>query len=296
MAVIRFALYLDLMLLFGLPAFLLYNASEAKTLDARFSWTIRCLAALAPVVSILGFAMLCADMAGLALADLDRPTVEAILWQTPIGFAWITRMAALSACLVTAFVPGRSQPMRPVMLLLASGIALGSLAWTGHGAAGGWSRMLADITHLLAAGLWVGALGAFMLLLTRLRGSEHHASALAAMLARFAVVGSLAVIAIVVTGAINAWDLVGPEHIRDLLASPYGRLLAIKVLIFMAMLGLAAANRFRFTPQLERSLTSDHKDNAVAFLRISIALETTLIIAILVIVAYLGLLEPPTGG
>lgn len=263
MAAIRFALYVDLMLLFGLPAFLLYNASEADALDARFTWTIRCLAVLASVLSILGFAMLCADMAGLALAELDRPMIDAVLWQTPIGIAWIMRMAALSACLVIAFVPGRLQPLRSVMLLLASGIALGSLAWTGHGAAGGWGRMLADITHLLAAGLWIGALGAFMLLLTRLRGPEHLASALAAMLARFAVVGSLAVIAIVVSGAVNAWELVGPEHIRDLLASPYGRLLAIKVLVFVAMLGLAAANRFRFTPQLERSLATVHQGKAL---------------------------------
>jgi putative copper export protein len=44
--------------------------------------------------------------------------------------------------------------------VIASAVALATLAWTGHGAmdegAKGWAHLLADILHLLAAGAWSG--------------------------------------------------------------------------------------------------------------------------------------------
>lgn len=293
MAVIRFALYVDLMLLFGLPAFLIYNACEAATLEARFARILRALAILGPLISILGFAVLCADMAGLALTDLDRATVEAILWQTPIGMALAARITVLFVYLATLLRPGPLQSMRSFTLITAGGIALGTLAWTGHGAAGSWTRLVADIIHLLSAGLWVGALAAFALLLMCICGSNQSPSLLAIMIARFSVVGSLAVFAIVASGLVNTWELVGPEHAMKLWNSPFGQVLTVKLTAFLAMLGLAAVNRFRLTPRLERSLTNAHCEEAIFSLRRSVAIEAAIALTVLGLVAYLGLLEPP---
>ena len=58
---------------------------------------------------------------------------------------------------------------------IAAAVALASLAWSGHGAASegfrGTVHLVADIVHLLAAGVWVGPLFALGLLLFRCASS-----------------------------------------------------------------------------------------------------------------------------
>lgn len=296
MVLTRFALYVSLMLQFGLPTFLLYNRREAFVFEMLFARILRVLAILAPCISILGFALLCANMSGVALSDLDQTSVATIVLQTPIGAAWIARMAALLAYLALLLLPGPGHTGRAAALVVAGAAALGSLAWTGHGAAGDWLQLVADIVHLLAAALWVGALGAFVVLLVRLRTSPQSAGLLAVMLTRFAVIGSLAVTAIVASGAVNAWELVGPRHAIDIWNTTYGRILTIKLLVFIAMFSLAAANRFGLTPKLQRSLANARRDPAVSTLRTSVVIEAAFALTVLALVAYLGMLEPPTAA
>ncbi|KAK0338878.1 hypothetical protein LTR94_036782, partial [Friedmanniomyces endolithicus] len=65
------------------------------------------------------------------------------------------------------------------MAMIAAAAALATLAWNGHGAASegstGWLHLTADILHLLAAGLWVGALFGLLLLMAR-RAEEIDAA------------------------------------------------------------------------------------------------------------------------
>jgi putative copper export protein len=57
---------------------------------------------------------------------------------------------------------------------------------------------------------------------------------------RFSVVGILSVGALLASGLINSWNLLsGP---RDLVISDYGRLVALKIGLFAAMVGIAAVN------------------------------------------------------
>lgn len=64
--------------------------------------------------------------------------------------------------------------------------------------------------------------------------------------------------------------------------------------LFVAMLALAAANRFRLTPAFERAIAAGDVGRALAGLRVSLAAETTAAVAIVVLVAWLGTLPPPT--
>jgi putative copper resistance protein D len=61
------------------------------------------------------------------------------------------------------------------------------------------------------------------------------------------------------------------------------------------MLGLAAANRFRLTPALERVIGTGDTKSAIGALRKSLAIETGAAIAILALVGWLGTLEPPNS-
>src|SRR3546814_14624105 len=61
----------------------------------------------------------------------------------------------------------------------------------------------------------------------------------------FARIGSIVVGLLILSGVVNSWILVGPSRLGSLFTSLYGALLTAKLLLFGAMLILAAANRFR---------------------------------------------------
>ena len=210
------------------------------------------------------------------------------------------RALAAAAAVISLLVlpPGRAS------WLAAAGLGFvttASLAWMGHGAATevalGPMHLLSDVVHALAAAVWIGALVALVLLALNRSPSAAKNTALHTALRRFSGVGSAAVAVLVITGVINAWVLVGPGRVTDLLATPYGRVLALKVLLFAAMLALAAVNRFRLTPEFGRALYEDGQPKrALAALRRSLALETGTALLVLLLVAWLGTLAPPAAG
>lgn len=85
--------------------------------------------------------------------------------------------------------------------------------------------------------------------------SRHVDSALAAFrLVRFSAIGLSVVAALLLSGLINTWFLIGPSRWRSLLATAYGVVLLIKLGLFGMMLVLAALNRYRAAPALGAAL------------------------------------------
>ena len=112
----------------------------------------------------------------------------------------------------------------------------------------------------------------------------------------FSGVGTAVVAVLLATGAINGWFLVGLDHLNGLWTTAYGRLLSLKLVLFVVMLGLAAANRFHLTPALGRGLgAQDSEGAALAHLRRSVILETALGFGVLALVAWFGTLAPPAA-
>lgn len=282
---IRFALYADLMLLFGLPLFVLYTPEGRESAPVRRP-VLAGLALLGLVLSTLAIAAMTASMAGVPILDVDRGSIATMISDTPMGMAWSVRMGALALLAISL---GTSQ--RPPIFSSLAAIALGSLAWTGHGAAGegnsGMLQLIGDLVHLLAAAAWIGALaGLGLMLLGRTEPAIAHRA-----LDRFSAIGMAIVIAVVGSGIANGAYLIGWSNLGQLPMTLYGQLLIAKLLLFAAMLGLAAINRFRLTPYLGRTTEADPR-NAIRALRRSLALESGAAIAILGLVAWLGTLEP----
>ena len=294
---IRFALYANLMVLFGWPLFPLY---EAQAIGSRPSPRQLLLLALVAIgLSIFSMVAMTASMAGMAILDVDRGSIAAMVFDTPMGLAWQVRVAALTV------MSGLVVTQRPASRLASVGLAaaaLASLAWTGHGAAGealtGWVQLAADIVHLLAAGGWIGALVALGLMLARGRSrctaddytAMHHA------LAGFSKAGTLFVGLLVITGSVSSWILVGPQGVAMAASSQYVQLLAIKLALFAAMLKLAAMNRFSLTPALLRDLDAGlGPAGALRALHRSVAIEIGLAALVLAIVAWLGTIVPPAA-
>src|SRR3546814_14372708 len=104
---IRWSLYADLGLLFGLLLFALYalKASERERL-LPLRWLTTVLAGLGIVLSGLSFVLAVAAMLGVALKDVDYASVMMILTETPVGWAPLARMLAQTMSCAAGFTHG----------------------------------------------------------------------------------------------------------------------------------------------------------------------------------------------
>ncbi|MFA6265387.1 MAG: copper homeostasis membrane protein CopD, partial [Pseudolabrys sp.] len=197
------------------------------------------------------------------------------------------RVACLRLLLALAAAATVPFPRLHWLRLMTAAALTGSLAWTGHAGAGtgvtGDLHLGSDILHLLAAGLWLGALPALVLLLRWGRDDPDRGLIAAAVTRRFSLLALISVAILTGTGIANSLILVGWP--ADLLATAYGRVLALKVALFGGMLGLAAFNRYRLTPVLPAA-------NALRALTMTVAAETALGAGILLLVGLLGTLPP----
>ena len=303
LVIVRALVYADLLTLFGLTLFGLYGLGTAEeaieAVGLRFRTGV--LAILGLAASLLHIISMAAAMTGAeSLAD-TRAAVVSLVVADGIGPAWLLRMGAL--VLVLVVLAALAPPFRPRLTLGliagCSAVALATLAWAGHGAmssgAAGWLHLVADILHLLAAGGWIGALLALLILLFDRPTAIDRARIvrLEAALRDFSSTGTILVGTILVTGIVNVGSVVGWGHVAALPQSAYGRLLIAKVGLFLLMLGLASANRFWLSPALGRARHETEVRAALQSLRFSLAFEMTGALLVLMLVAALGTLAPP---
>lgn len=295
---IRFALYADLMVLAGVTAFSLYalKPEERGTALLPLAKPALLLSLLGLLLSGSGMIALVAAMTGTSLWEVDGSAFREIVTQSAIGSAWVVRMVAVAIALLAALALGRSPRLARYCLLASAVLAIATLVWTGHaGATEGWTgslHRLSDIVHMLAAAIWIGGIAAFSWLLFQPLAHQSDAQIRIAhrALEQFSRVGTLAVALIVLTGIINSLSLMGLPHPYALFASRYGQLLLIKLALFAAMLMLAGVNRWRLTPAL--GAANGNPVPALRSLRQSLVLETSTVLTILAVVAWLGTLEP----
>ncbi|QTD31611.1 copper homeostasis membrane protein CopD [Pseudomonas fluorescens] len=279
---LRLALYVDLLLLFGLASFGLYSVDAVL----RFRPMLRGMALIGALLSVAGLVLMTRAMSGETEFAALWPHLQMMVLETDVGLAWALRMIALIAVVIW---PGLW------LASMAGAIALASLAWSGHGAMDNAWHLLSDILHLLAAGAWLGAMLA-LILMSRLDAlcSEAHVRSLADSVKRFEGVGAAIVLILSATGVANYLFIVGPT-LGEVLLGTYGILLAIKVALFGGMLVLAALNRFHLGPLLEQSLRAGQHQVAANALRRSVASELVIALLIVGLVAWLGTLSPEPG-
>ena len=227
--------------------------------------------------------LLASDILGASITDVClHGGAWPVLFDTRFGLVWCVRLVL--ALLLGVLI---CQPATRGLQLAAAAALIALPALVGHaGASPGMAgnfHLVSDMVHLLAAGAWLGGLPAFALLLARARSEPGWDDVAVTATRRFSVVGILSVGGLLASGLTNSWYLLsGP---RDLVTTDYGRLVALKIGLFAAMVTLAAVNRFYLTPRLpERSALR-------ALLRNSIA-EIGLGLCVVLFVAILGTLPP----
>jgi putative copper resistance protein D len=265
---------------------------EVQVLRRRWFWLVLG-SLLGAVLSVLAWlVLLAANVYGKPVVDvcLDG-SIWTVLSSTRFGQVSIVRLALAILLALAAGRPATAAaPMRrPVVSAVLAIALLTSLAWLGHAGAApgvvGQFHLAADALHLVAASVWVGGLPPLATLLACARRSKAPnwpATAITAV-RRFSLLGIASVGTLLATGTINAVNLVG--SVGALFHSDYGQLLLMKLGLFVVMVGIAAINRLRLTPQLAAPA-------AIGRLRRNSMAETVLGLAVLLVVGALGTMPP----
>jgi putative copper export protein/mono/diheme cytochrome c family protein/peroxiredoxin len=285
----------------GAALLLLAGPSDRPTARRWESWTLtacRTFVLLALAGALATVAYQTALLEQRALAALEPAAVARMLTQTQSGVVWLVRAGLL--VLLAAFLTVRAETrdrtdwraLRGQVVLLG-GLALALLAAAGHAAAvepGAAAALTADVAHLAAAGVWVGGLPALALLLW-LAGRPDGADARPyAVLAarRFSRLALVLVVALSASGLWSAWLQIG--SVAGLLGTAHGRLLLAKLVVFVAMLVLAALNR-RTIPDLAGAAATVGRP-AMRRLGRVVAAEAGLALLVLALVAMMTVTPP----
>jgi copper resistance protein D len=285
-----------------------------RTGNLNPEWIVRSRRQIALIVL---FGLLIAVLSGAVQLFLVAAAISNESWVEMIGdgIAWtvltetrfghiLEMRAALALCLTGLLLSiTRRQDWSPgrlgALATLMAAFFLALLAWVGHAGGalgiGGRMHLLNDVVHLLAAGAWLGGLIPLRLILGELtRTVDGRRIAICGqVLSRFSNFGVVTVLALFTSGFINAWFLT--DGMRGLVGTDYGRLVLLKIALFIAMFFLAAVNRLDLLPRLlQREGPDLQRTEQLRQLRRNAAFEIALGLVAIYIVGILGV-TPPAG-
>jgi copper resistance protein D len=201
---------------------------------------VRRLARIAALCAMVLVALLAPLMAARMAGDLSGLFNGALLrvaWHSSNAMAQAVQLLGL--ILIVIGLPA----IKPVAVLGAV-LACCALVLTGHTSVNPQRALLAPLltVHLLIVAFWFGALAPLWLALRH----ETLPDA-AALLQRFSRLAAWLVPGIALAGVSMAFVLIDDVAV---LHRPYGELLLAKLCVYILLMGLAAMNRWRFTPAL----------------------------------------------
>jgi putative copper resistance protein D len=296
----RFVHFGSLFALFGGGAFRVYaigvepiaHESGLATAFDRWFGRITLVGAILALLSAVAVLMATTGMmAGDMMAAIQPATLTSVLWQTEFGHVWCARLVVAVLLVLAPLM--RPVGRRQAVVLVLSGLLLVSLGWVGHAADDqGALRLVHELNqmaHLLAGAFWLGGLLPLGWVLARLWHTSDPAWLPLGreVLPRFSQMGYSAVAVLAVTGTVNSVLLVVSP--AALVGTSYGRLLLLKIFLFLAMVSLASINRFWLMPQIARQSSTDAPLSALAR---SVLAEQGLALAILAVVSVLGTWPP----
>jgi len=244
---------------------------------------------------LLWFWLEVASISGLPLKNTFSASAwGTVLLETRFGRVWQLRFGLIATAFVlvaSALAQVKARRALIAVLWLISILLLVSLACISHAAAATMQPLgaLGDMIHLCAAGLWIGGLVPLAIFLACVRASFSLSEMVPYVLPRFSTLSLCCVSVLVVSGISNSWLLVG--SISALFTTPYGQLLLFKLALLAILVGFGARNRFLVKAKLPKAAADP---NLLSQLRRNVICEACLGVAVVVIVACLGV-TPPAG-
>ncbi len=238
-------------LIFGTTAFALVAAPRAIAAGDRWNQSLaklwRVLALIVLVMSPLRLLSVGAGMAGSSLREVI-PMIPQIMRETFAGRVWTWRLATALLLALVAWVPAPGR-LTTVLICAISAVLLVFQSVTSHAIDKGAFAIAVHFAHQAAAGMWIGALVSLLIGATYGRAGAHW---LRSATSRVSTIAGWSVAALIVTGAIRAWDALGLR--LDLLVnSIYGRTLLWKVGTAATVILIGGYNRYRLVGLVEES-------------------------------------------
>ncbi|HET7040398.1 MAG TPA: CopD family protein [Gemmatimonadales bacterium] len=184
----------------------------------------------------------------------EGETLSAAQYRLALASAWAAGWKAQVAAALLALVawlPGRTRPYFGARLAPLAALALAAtFPLTGHFHALPIGRVwgvLLGALHLLGAGLWLGTL-ALLAAVGWSGDAEGRGSRVARLIARFSPRALTGAALLALTGVLTGWQTVG--SFGALTATPYGRMLLIKLSFLVGVAALGAFNWRVVQPKL----------------------------------------------
>ena len=242
------------------------------------------------ILGTCGAVAVVAALAGIGLHGaemLDDRIWSPAVWRIGLlsSYGLSASGTALGASLIVIGTMLSARRAGLVFLVIGALAAIASLPLTGH------ARTTLPVplavaalaAHALAAAFWTGSLVALLAIMSVRESSD---TAVVAALKRFSRWGMGAVGLLLLAGIAFAALQLG--SLPELYASRYGLLIVAKLALLLALLLLAALNRFRWLPLLERGARA-----AGRRLRGSVAGEAALVVCVIGVTAVLVHTPPP---
>lgn len=237
-----------------------------KPVSPRAKPAIMGVALVGSVAAVLSIGLQGLDVLDIGLSEVGSTVAWKTGWQTTFGYtASILASAGLFAA-ITLFLPFRwARAIAAALLVVSVGAA--AIA-SGHAATAlpAWAMRPAVFVHVVAAVLWIGALVPLV------------ASTDKALLQRFSAIAPVIVAVLILSG--TAIAVVQVEHIRNLIATNYGRLLLAKLGLVAILLVIAAINRWRFTrPVISGDVVAGKRLKQLIWLEILVSILVIAVVA-----------------
>ncbi|SCZ87003.1 CopD family protein [Nitrosomonas mobilis] len=243
----------------------LYESPWVRRLERVFPWLAGLI--LAGLVGIL--AITTAEATGVDANVLSPSAWLGVIVQTKMGHMWVARAvfaSILFALIVFLLQKNPRKCWHYYSCAVAAAFPLIAGALVSHSAAEEdyFTYVSLYAIHILLAGIWLGALPAFLLIIFDKRSIDSQNDILGlniSSLRRFSGLALPVMLAVVLTGIIIA-DRMIEEDYHALVSSAYGWLLNTKIALLVIILMIAYQARSRWLPLFEKLVKVDMPHNA----------------------------------
>lgn len=284
--VLRYSSYLAIMAIVGIlltGAYVWSGAGDHPLLRRILSWSLLATAVLAFAQLLVVASDVSGDSPLSSFGSIDAAIT------TDAGLALMARIVLAIGLWVVIFQYRLDHPDVYWTAVSLPGLGLlATWAFAGHSSSMRWPTIgvITDVAHHAAAAAWIAGLAIVGWIVIPTMTTDVVVPAVR----RFSRVAAISVGILVVTGLVQSVRLVGNPG--NLLDADHGRYLAVKVLLLVAMLAIANANRRRVNLRLDDASVLDRH---VGALRRGMVTEFAIGLVIVAITAAMVVSPPSTS-
>ncbi|HXW71517.1 MAG TPA: CopD family protein [Methylocella sp.] len=250
---------------------------------------------IADALGVIGAASAAAAAADSHAFSFSGPLIEAYLVQTGVGHIvtlhFVAGLTGLALALAAWMMLEKTSLSDKLLLAAAVTAAFGqaALPFASHPTTldPRWLGLLSSIAHRLALCAWLGGLPALILLIGVGTVTEDTRPFAPQILRRFSNVAKVAMVIILITGAVLTWYLVG--NVPAMIGTVYGNLLSLKLALLAGVLFIANGLQAKLLPALEVKAS----DSVLFSYARRVKIETVMAVLIVFIASVMAGLSPP---